>query len=61
MRSARFGLTLCIFLLAIPSLGKQASQSASTSQATRDPQAVAVVEAAITALGGATAIGQVQN
>jgi hypothetical protein len=58
MRSA---LTLCILLLAIPSWGKQATQSAPTPQPTSDPQAVAVVQAAITALGGAAAIGQGQS
>jgi hypothetical protein len=61
MRSARSALTLCILILAIPSWGKQTSQTDSTVRSTSDPQAVAVVQAAITALGGATAIGQAQS
>jgi hypothetical protein len=61
MRSARLALTLCILLFAIPSWAKQASQSAPTPQPASDPQAVAVVQAAITALGGATAISQAQS
>lgn len=61
MRSVRVGLTLCVLLLAIPSWGKQGSQNAPTPQPASDPQAVAVVQAAITALGGATAISQAQS
>ena len=61
MRSARSSLTFWMLLLAIPSWGKQAAQSASTPQPASDPQAVAVVQAAITALGGATAISQAQS
>lgn len=61
MRFARFGLALCILIVAIPSWGKQPPQSASTTQPASDPQAVAVVQAAITDLGGATAIGQAQS
>jgi hypothetical protein len=61
MRLLRLGVTFCILLLAIPTWGKQGTQSASTSQPASDPQAVAVVQAAITALGGAAAIGQAQS
>lgn len=61
MRFVRSALTLCILLLAIPSWGKQTSQTVTTPQPASDPQAIAVVQAAITALGGATAIGQTQN
>jgi hypothetical protein len=61
MRFVRSALALCILLLAIPSWGKQASQNASSPQPGSDPQAVAVVQAAITALGGAAAIGQAQS
>jgi hypothetical protein len=61
MRSARVGLLVCILFLAIPSQGKQASQNSSTTQLASDPQAIAVVQAAITALGGATAIGLAQS
>jgi len=58
---ARVGLLVCVFFLATPSWGKQASQSSSTTQPASDPQAVAVVQAAITALGGAVAISQAQS
>jgi hypothetical protein len=61
MRFERLSVTLCVLLLAIPAWGKQASQSAATFQPASDPQAVAVVQAAITALGGATAISQAQS
>lgn len=61
MRSARFGLLLSILLLNIP-VWAQHSQTATTSPpAPSDPQAVAVVQAAITALGGKTAIAQAQS
>jgi hypothetical protein len=48
-------LRLLFCLLPIPLLAQ------TTPQAQRAPQAIAVVEAAITALGGATAIGQIQT
>jgi hypothetical protein len=57
MHSARFGLLLCILLLSVPVWARQAPQSAPQS----DPQALAVVQAAITALGGATALAQAQS
>jgi|HubBroStandDraft_2_1064218.scaffolds.fasta_scaffold356678_1 hypothetical protein len=60
MRFKRLGLAVCALLLAIAAWSKQPSQSASTTQPVSDPQAVAVVQAAITALGGATAIAQSQ-
>jgi hypothetical protein len=56
MRFKRFGLTVCVLLFAIPASGKQAIQNTTTPQPANDPQAVAVVQAAITALGGATTI-----
>ena len=64
MRSVRIVLAFCVLIFAIPSWGQQApqpAQTASTSQPASDPQAVALVQAAITALGGATAIGQAQS
>jgi hypothetical protein len=61
MRTARFAWLLVFLFLAIPSWGKQAPQQAAPSQPASDPQAVAVVQAAISALGGATAIGQSQS
>ena len=60
MRSARFAWFSVFLFLAVPSWGKQAAQQASAPQPTRDPQAVAVVQAAITVLG-ATVIGQAQS
>jgi hypothetical protein len=61
MRSLRSALAVCVLLLAVPSWGKQPPQSPSTTQPASDPQAVAVVQAAITALGGAVTISQVQS
>ena len=61
MRSTRSALAVGILLIAVPSWGKQATQSATTPQPASDPQAVAVVQAAITALGGATTISQAQS
>jgi hypothetical protein len=58
MRSARIGLLLCILLLTTEVWAQVPS---SAPQLASDPQAVAVVQAAITAMGGATAIGQGQN
>jgi hypothetical protein len=54
-------MLVCVLLLAIPAWGKQSSQNASASQPASDPQAVAVVQTAITALGGAVAMGQPQG
>jgi hypothetical protein len=59
MRSLRINLVVPFILLATPVWGQQAPQA--TAQPANDPQAVAVVQAAITALGGATAIGQAQS
>ncbi len=59
MRLARVGL-LCSFLLFIPSVWAQQTSQASPQPAS-DPQAAAVVQAAITAFGGATAIAQAQS
>ena len=63
MRSVRFGLVLFFLLPGVSGWAKQSATSPQTSsiQAASDPQAVAVVQAAITALGGATAIGQAQS
>ena len=52
MRLVRLGATLYVLLLAFPSWGKQSSQSASTPQPASDPQAVAVFQVAISAMGG---------
>jgi len=59
MRFARIGLLLFLLLLVVPVWAQQATQS--SAQPAGDPQAVAVVQAAITALGGATAIVQAQS
>jgi hypothetical protein len=53
MRSARFAWLLVIPFLAVPSWGKQAPQQASAPQPTRDPQAVAALQRAVTAMGAA--------
>lgn len=62
MRSARVGL-LFFLLFGVSVRGQQPSTSdqTTTAQTASDPQAVAVVQAAIIALGGATAIGQAQS
>jgi hypothetical protein len=52
MSFKRFGLAVCVLLLAIPVWGRQGSQNTTTTQPASDPQAVAVVQAAITAMGG---------
>jgi hypothetical protein len=57
MRCARFCLLLSILLLTIPVWAQQAPTTALPS----DPQAIALVQAAINALGGSTAIGQAQS
>ena len=54
MRSARFGLLFCILLLSIPVWAQQ-TQPAS-SPAPKDPQAVSVLNQALTAAGGTAAI-----
>jgi hypothetical protein len=59
MRFLRACLLVPFLLLAIPIWAQQASQA--TTQPASDPQAVAVVQAAITALGGASAISQAQS
>lgn len=61
MRLVPFGLILSVLLFAIPSPAKQGSQQPSPAQVASDPQAVAVVQTAITALGGATAISQAET
>jgi hypothetical protein len=59
VRFSRLLLVTLIPLLCIPALAQQTQQA--TAAPASDPQAVAVVQAAITALGGATAIGQPQS
>jgi hypothetical protein len=59
MRFARFGLLFSILVIGFPVWAQQ-TQTAMTAPRS-DPQAIAVVQAAITALGGATAIGQIQS
>ena len=63
MRFARFGLLLGCVLFSNFALAQQPATSNQTTsdQPTGDPQAVAVVQAAIAALGGATAIGRAQG
>jgi len=61
MRSARFGLLHYLLLFAAPAWAQQAQTATTPSPAPTDPQAVAVVQAAITALGGPAAIGKAQS
>jgi hypothetical protein len=62
MRFARFGLPIFLLLLdaSVGARQSASSQQATSAQTASDPLAVAVVQAAITALGGAMAIGQSQ-
>ena len=59
MRFVRIGL-LCSFLLYTPSVWAQQS-SPVAAQPSSDPRAIAIVQAAIAALGGGTAIKQAQS
>ncbi len=59
MRLSRILVVMSILVLCTPLCAQQTQQAIATPAS--DPQAVAVVQAAITALGGATAIGQAQN
>jgi hypothetical protein len=59
MRFLRISLIVPFLLLVTPIWAQQTTQPA--TKAASDPQAVAVVQAAITALGGATAIGQANS
>jgi len=61
MRFARYAWLFVFLLPAVPSWGKQASQQASTVQPTSDPQAVAVVQATITAPKDLVAVSIVQS
>ena len=56
-------LLLPVFLLAFafPTLAQQSSTPTAPLQPTRDAQAVTVVQQSIMAMGGAAALGQVQN
>jgi hypothetical protein len=51
-------LLLFVFVFSVPLLAQKATTA---TPAPRDPQALAVVQAAITALGGTTAIGQANS
>jgi hypothetical protein len=59
MRSYRMGVLIQFLLLGTPLCAQQSTSTA--TQPVSDPQAVAVVQAAITALGGAAAISQAQS
>lgn len=59
MRSCRMGVLVPFLLFATSLWARQASST--TTQSASDPQGVAIVQTAITALGGATAIGEAQS
>jgi hypothetical protein len=68
MRSVRLGLLFFLLFQGAPTWSQQAPPSfgqsrtpQSSSQAIRDPEAVTIVQDAITAIGGATAISQAQS
>jgi hypothetical protein len=62
MRSARFSLVFSILLLSVPVWAQQTQQPQQTPPLTaaRDPQAVAVVQAALAAFGGSAAAQSLQ-
>jgi hypothetical protein len=59
MRSLSVGVLIPFLVLSTPLWAQQPTSTATVSAS--DPQAIAVVQAAITALGGATAISQAQT
>ena len=61
MRSARFGVLLGILLLNIPVFAQQTSTAITSSPALKDPQAVSVLNQAINAAGGTTAIAAITD
>jgi len=56
MGSVEFGLLLSILLLTIPVWAQQTQPSTTTPPATKDPQAVSVLNQALTVAGGAAAL-----
>lgn len=56
MRSARFGLLVCLSLFSISVWGQQTQPGTAPPPAPKDPQAVSVVNQALSAAGGAVAI-----
>jgi hypothetical protein len=60
VRFSRLGSLVFLLLLSVPGWAQQTTGTQTSPQPASDPQAVAVVQAAITALGGTTAIGQSQ-
>ncbi len=56
MRSARFGLLLSVMLLNIPVWAQQAQTATAPPPVPKDPQAVSVLNQALTAAGGTAAI-----
>lgn len=56
MRSVRFGLLLCLLLFNISVWCQQTQRTATPAPAPKDPQAVAVVNQALSAAGGTVAI-----
>lgn len=56
----RLALLSFLFVFALPSFAQQAATT-SAPQAARDPQAVALVQQSLAAMGGTAAVAQVQN
>jgi outer membrane lipoprotein-sorting protein len=61
MRSARFGLPLCILLLNIPLWGQQTQPMTAQSPVTKDAQAVSIVSQVLGVAGGKAAITAVAD
>ena len=56
MRLVRCGLLLCYFVLSVSVWARQTQQVSTPSAASRDPQAVTVLNQALSVAGGAAAI-----
>lgn len=56
MRSCRMGVLLCVCLLTVPAWSQQSTSGQPQTPAPQDPQAVSVLNQALTAAGGVTAI-----
>jgi hypothetical protein len=67
MRSARSAFIFCLFLFAFPVRGRQTQPATSSSTATarppatKDPQALSVLNQAISAAGGGPAVGAIKD
>ena len=61
MRFVRFGLLICLFLLALSGRAQQSQQSTTPTPAPQDPQAVSVLNQALAVAGGAPLIKTISD